>query len=77
MRSTGQRGSFSHLDSKHEEIKNESGLGRFVGVVAVLLVVIGLGGGFHAQAAQQVDWDVPSGIITIENEAGQKSKVKA
>ncbi|GHJ84410.1 hypothetical protein NliqN6_0812 [Naganishia liquefaciens] len=60
MRSTGQRGNFSNVDSKHEEIKNDSGLGRFVGVVAVLLIVIGLGGGFHAQAAHRVAWEVTS-----------------
>lgn len=60
MRSTGQRGNFSNVDSKHDEIKNDSGLGRFVGVVTVLLIVIGLGGGFHAQADHRVDWDLSS-----------------
>lgn len=76
MRSTGERGSFSHLDEKHEAIKNESGLGRFVGVVAVLLIVIGLGGGFHAQAAHPVDWDVTSPTTVVKkNEGGQGSEV--
>lgn len=76
MRSTGERGNFSHLDEKHEAIKNESGLGRFVGVVAVLLIVIGLGGGFHAQAAQQVEWKVPQREIVVgKREEGQSLNV--
>lgn len=76
MRSTGERGNFSHLDDKHEAIKNENGLGRFVGVVAVLLIVIGLGGGFHAQAAHQVDWDLQSRSIAVEkNEAGREVEI--
>ncbi|KAJ9112316.1 hypothetical protein QFC19_000735 [Naganishia cerealis] len=58
MRSTGERGNFSRMDSKQEQIKNESGLARFVGILAILILVIGLGGGFTAQAAQEVDWNV-------------------
>jgi hypothetical protein len=60
MRSTGERGNFNRMDSKHDEIKNESGLARFIGVVALLIFVIGLGGGFTAQAASEVDWNLAS-----------------
>jgi hypothetical protein len=66
MRSTGQRGNFSNLDSKQEEIKNDSGLGRFIGVVAVLLIIIGFGGGFQAQAAPQVEWNLTSGELQVD-----------
>jgi hypothetical protein len=66
MRSTGQRGNFSNLDSKQEEIKNDSGLGRFIGVVAVLLIIIGFGGGFQAQAAQRVDWNLTSADVQVD-----------
>lgn len=77
MRSTGQRGNFSNVDSKHEEIKNDSGLGRFVGVVTVLLIVIGLGGGFHAQAAHRVDWDVTSAYIKMDRRESRRPSPSA
>lgn len=66
MRSTGERGNFNRMDSKHDEIKNESGLARFIGVVALLIFVIGLGGGFTAQAASEVDWNVQADRAEVE-----------
>ncbi|KAJ9120671.1 hypothetical protein QFC22_002602 [Naganishia vaughanmartiniae] len=76
MRSTGERGNFNRTDSKHDEIKNESGLARFIGVMALLIFVIGLGGGFTAQAASEVDWDVKSDRAGISESEESSENVK-
>ncbi len=37
----------------HQEVRNESGIGRFIGVFALLMLVIGLGGGFTVKADEK------------------------
>ncbi len=40
----------AHDPEADESVRNESGLGRFAGVLIVLMVIIGLGGGFTVRA---------------------------
>jgi hypothetical protein len=37
----------------HDEIRNDSGIGRFIGVFALVMLVIGLGGGFTVRAEEK------------------------
>jgi hypothetical protein len=47
-----------------DEVRHESGLGRFIGVLALVMLVIGLGGGFTVRAEEKGEeggWEMEDG----------------
>jgi len=51
----------------HESVRNESGIGRFIGVFALVMLVIGLGGGFTVRAEEkETDADVDNLVVPVD-----------